>query len=72
MIRSRETKLPMHAASSRSIQAMKVRGSRWLRAATITNGNRTAARRTRKTEMPSTPRYHEMPSDCAQTWFETN
>ena len=25
--------------------------------------------RTRKTEMPSTPRCHEIPSDCAQTWL---
>ena len=65
-------KLPMHAASSSSIQAMKGRASWRARAPRMASGNRTAVNRTKKTEIPSTPTYHEIPSSLAHTWWDTN
>ncbi len=70
-MRSSDTKLPRHPASSSSIQATKERGWVGTFPATIANGNRIAAMRMRNTEMPSTPRCHEIPSDDAQTCWLT-
>ena len=67
-IRSSETKLPMHAASSSSTQATKARGSRRARAPSMVRGNSTAVRTTRNSEIPSIPTDQWIPSPVAQTW----
>lgn len=67
MIRSSETKLPRHPASSTNIHATKARGFSGTLPATMASGNNSAAMRMRKTEMPSTPRCQEIPSDGAHT-----
>ena len=71
-IRSSETKLPMQAASSSSIQAMKLRGSCRVRAPARTIGKSTAASSTKKSEIPSTPTNHRIPSPGAHAWSVTN
>jgi hypothetical protein len=40
--------------------------------ASSTNGNSTADISSRKIEIPSTPRCHEIPSDGAHWWSLTN
>jgi hypothetical protein len=72
MIRSSDTKLPRHPASSSNIQATKDRGRLGTLPATIASGNKTAAMSKRNTEIPSTPRCHEIPSDWAQTCWLTS
>ena len=71
-IRSSEMKLPMQAASSKSIQAMKARGFSRVRAPARTIGNRTPASSSKKSEIPSTPTNQWTPSPLAQTWSDTN
>ena len=70
-MRSRETKLPMHAASSSSTQATNDRGSRRARAPSMVSGNSTAVSTTRNSEMPSMPSDQWMPRPVAQVWSLT-
>ena len=70
--RSSEMKLPMQAASRRSIHAMKGRASALARAPAMAMGKSTAAISTKKIEMPSTPTNHDTPIDDAHTCLDTN
>ena len=71
-MRSSDTKLPRHPASSSSSQATNERGALRTGPPRRARGNSTAAMSTRKTEIPSMPRCHEMPSDGAHTWWLTS
>ncbi len=70
--RSSERNVPMHPASSRSIHAAYAFSLPCASTPNSAIGNKTPVSTTRNSEMPSTPRCHEIPNDGIHSCMVTN